>query len=80
MERGNTPYIGAWYETEGGDLLVVLAHDPAHGWVDVQFATGRVERLDTQAWLALEAQSVEPAEEWHASMDDFQARRPRKTE
>lgn len=80
MERGNTPDIGAWYETEDGDLFVVLAHDAVHGWIDVQYATGRVERLDVPAWVALEAQAVEPAEEWHPSMDDFQARRRRKTD
>lgn len=79
MEHGNTPYIGTWYETEDGDLLVVRAYDKARGLIDIQYASGRVDRIDASTWTELQAQEVEPLEEWHASMDGFPAGRRLKT-
>lgn len=78
MERANTPFVGTWYETPEGDLFVVLAYDPAHGLIDIQYADGRVEQIDASAWSGLEAQEVEPPEEWRPSMDEFPTgRRPK---
>lgn len=79
MERENAPYVGTWYETPEGDLFVILSYDKERGLIDIQYAGGRVDRIDAPAWATLEAQEVEPPEEWRPSMDDFPAGRRRKS-
>lgn len=78
MERGNTPYVGTWYETPEGDLFVVLAYHRARGVIDIQYADDRVDQLDQPAWADLEIEEVEPPEAWHPSMNDFPAGRRQK--
>lgn len=78
MERGNTPLIGTWFETEEGELFMVLAYDHPRGLIDIQYADGRVDQIDASTWAALDVEEVEPPEEWHPSMDDFAAGRRQK--
>ncbi len=78
VEAGNTPVVGTWYETQDGSLFMVLAYDKARGLVDIQYASGPVDQMDAQTWAELEAEEVEPPEEWHRSMDDFPAGRRQK--
>lgn len=78
MSADRQPAVGAWYETEDGEIFKVLAVNASTGAVDVQYVSGRVETLPPEVWLEMPLIEIEPLEEWHASMDDFLAGRRRK--
>lgn len=68
----------AGFAAEKAELFTVLAYDQARGLIDIQYADGRVERIDEKGWESLNAEEVESPEEWHPSMDDFAGgRRPK---
>ncbi len=78
MSANWQPELGAWYETEEGEVFKVIAVNASTGAVDVQGADGRVETLPPEVWREMTLIEIEPLEEWHASMDDFLAARRRK--
>ncbi len=65
------PMIGAWYETEEGEVFTVLAVDRTSGLIDIRYLDGKVDQFDREAWAGLDLNAIEPLEEWRASMDDF---------
>ena len=70
MTEETAPQAGNWYETEEGDVLLVVAVDEGDGTVEVQYADGTVDELDLEAWDSLNAMEVESPEDWHGSMDE----------
>ena len=72
------PTAGSWYETDEGDVFVVLAVDAANGKVDVRYLNGKLDQFDREAWHDAEMVEVEPPDEWYPSMDQFLSGRRRK--
>lgn len=72
------PTEGSWYETETGEVFMVVKADTASGLVDVQYLNGRADRFERAFWDGLVLTQVEPPDEWRADMDTFFRERGRK--
>lgn len=73
-----TPTEGNWYETETGEVFMVVKVDAASGLADVQYLNGRVDQIERAMWSELDLLQVEPPDEWRADMDTFFHERGRK--
>ena len=67
--RNTTPVIGAWFETNDGTKLEVVAFDDDEGTVEVQFFDGTIEEYDFDTWNSLSLTSAHPPEDWSGSLD-----------
>jgi len=67
------PGIGEWYRLRSGELLEVVAFDPADGTVEVQYFDGTVEEYEYDDWRSQRASGVieeaEAPEDWTGSVD-----------
>ena len=72
------PIEGSWYETDTGEVFMVVKADIANGLIDVQYVDGKVDQLDREIWDGLNLTQVEPPEETRADMDTFFHERGRK--
>lgn len=72
------PTEGSWYETETGEVFMVVKADTASGLIDVQYLNGRVDQFERAFWDSLVLTQVEPPDEWRADMDTFFHERGRK--
>ncbi|QYZ65924.1 MAG: membrane protein [Gammaproteobacteria bacterium (ex Lamellibrachia satsuma)] len=61
--------VGAWFKTNEGENLEVVAYDAEDGSIEVQFYDGTIEEYDFEDWEALEARSIAPPEDWAGSYD-----------
>jgi hypothetical protein len=57
------PVVGAWYETEDGEVFKVLNVDAATGSVEIEYDDGAVDELDMDEWRELDAEEVESSDE-----------------
>lgn len=73
-----TPIEGCWYETETGEVFMVLKVDTASGVADVQYLNGRPDQIERAIWGGLDMTQIEPPDEWRADMDTFFHERGRK--
>lgn len=69
---------GSWYETDTGEVFMVVKADSASGVVDVQYLNGRVDQFDREFWAGLNLVEIEPADEWRETMDTYFRERGRK--
>lgn len=69
---------GSWYETDTGEVFMVVKADSASGLVDVQYLNGRVDQFDREFWADLNLVEIEPADEWRETMDTYFRERGRK--
>ncbi|MDX1251763.1 MAG: hypothetical protein IDH49_05860 [Gammaproteobacteria bacterium] len=65
------PTVGSWYESDDGQVFMVLAVDKARDAIDVRYITGRLDTIDMEAWAGMDLREVEPLEEWQASMEQY---------
>ena len=65
------PIEGSWYETETGEVFMLVKADAASGLFDVQYLNGRVDQFDRAFWGGLVLTQIEPPDEWRADMDTF---------
>ncbi len=65
------PTEGSWYETDTGEVFMVVKVNAADGLIDVQYLDGKVDQFDRAIWGDLDLTQVEPSEEWRADMDTF---------
>lgn len=65
------PAVGSWYESDDGQVFMVLAVDKVKGAIDVRYVTGRVDMIDMGVWPEMDLREVEPLEEWQASMEQY---------
>ena len=72
------PTAGSWYESETGQVFMVVKTDPASGLIDVQYLNNRVDQIERATWGALALTQIEPPDEWRADMDTFFHERGRK--
>lgn len=72
------PRPGTWYETDEGQVLLVVTADPRMGSMDVRYVDGTVDEWTFAAWYEMDLEEVEPPEEWRGSMDDFFAGRGKR--
>ncbi len=72
------PIEGSWYETETGEVFMVVKADIASGLVDVQYLNGRIDQFDREIWTGLNLIEIEPPDEWRETMDAFFHERGRK--
>jgi hypothetical protein len=67
------PGIGEWYRLSSGELLEVVAFDPADGTIEVQYFDGTVEEFDFDDWRSQRAsgaiEEAEAPEDWSGSVD-----------
>ncbi len=61
--------VGAWFKTNEGENLEVVAYDAEDGSIEVQFYDGTIEEYDVEDWKALETRSIAPPEDWAGSYD-----------
>ncbi|MBA1446840.1 MAG: hypothetical protein M3H12_20980 [Chromatiales bacterium] len=61
--------VGAWFKTNEGENLKVVAYDTEDRSIEVQFYDGTIEEYDFEDWVALETQSIAPPEDWAGSYD-----------
>ena len=76
MPTHDEPRVGAWYETEEGQVFQILAIDKRAGTTEIQDIDGGVEELDLEAWYDLQLKEVESPEDWRASMDEGSEAKP----
>lgn len=72
------PIEGGWYETDTGEVFMVVKADTASGLIDVQYLDGKVDQFDRAIWADLDLIEIEPADEWRETMDEFFRERGRK--
>jgi hypothetical protein len=72
------PIEGSWYETDTGEVFMVVKADAASGLIDVQYLDGKVDQFDRAIWAGLDLIEIEPADEWRETMDEFFRERGRK--
>lgn len=72
------PTEGSWYETETGEIFMVVKVDRANGLTEVQYLNGKPDQIDRAIWSDLDLTQVEPPDEWRADMDTFFHERGRK--
>ncbi len=77
MPMNAQPSPGLWYETEEGDIFLVMTVEESKRTVEIWRLDGAFDEMDLESWYAMELQEIEPPEEWHASMDDFLSGRRR---
>lgn len=65
------PIVGAWYETDEGEVFMVLGLDAERGLIDVRYLSGEVDQFDREVWAGLALTPIEPPQEWRGSMDEF---------
>ncbi|RLJ22156.1 hypothetical protein DJ030_02395 [bacterium endosymbiont of Escarpia laminata] len=61
--------VGAWFKTNEGVNLEVVAYDAEDGSIEVQFYDGTIAEYDFEDWVALETSSIAPPEDWAGSYD-----------
>lgn len=69
---------GSWYETETGEVFMVVKVDTTNGLADVQYLNGRVDQFDREIWAGLNLIEIEPPDEWRETMDTYFRERGRK--
>ena len=74
------PTVGTWYESDEGDIFVVVALHPDRGMIEISTLDGAIDETDLEAWAGMALQEIEPPDEWHGSMDDFLAARRSRPE
>jgi hypothetical protein len=72
------PIEGGWYETDTGEVFMVMKADHANGLIDVQYLNGNVDQFDREVWAGLGLMEIEPPDEWRETMDTFFRERGRK--
>lgn len=72
------PIEGGWYETDTGEIFMVIRVDHASGVAEVQYLNGKPDQIDSVVWNDIDLTQVEPPEEWRADMDTFFHERGRK--
>ena len=74
------PTVGTWYESDAGDIFVVVALHPDRGMIEIGTLDGAIDEMDLEAWSGMALREIEPPDEWHGSMDDFLAARRSRPE
>ena len=69
MTSEPTPRIGDWYKTPTGETFEIVAQDEDDDTLELQYFDGTIEELDAEDWEYINAQPVEPPEDWTGSMD-----------
>jgi hypothetical protein len=77
MPRDARPQIGAWYETDEGEVFTVLALDLKSNAIDVQYASGTVDMFDLGTWRNMDVQQIDAPDGWYDAMDYTPPRRRR---
>jgi hypothetical protein len=72
------PINGGWYETDTGEVFMVVRAAADGGLIDVQYLDGEVDQLDHETWSGLDLIEIEPADEWRETMDEYFRERGRK--
>lgn len=62
--------IGDWFATAPeGDCFEIVAMDNKEASLAVQYYDGTVEEIDFANWPQLEAESIDPPEDWAGAFD-----------
>ncbi|CAN5886952.1 hypothetical protein BH20PSE1_BH20PSE1_11870 [soil metagenome] len=70
MSNEVNPVAGSWYEhIERGRKFEVLDVDDERGVIEVQYADGEIDEMDTDEWYDLEIEPIEIPEEWTGQSD-----------
>lgn len=69
MSECVTPRIADWYKATNGETFEIVALDEEDRSIEIQYFDGMVEELDLDTWEELEAQAIEPPEDWSGSLD-----------
>lgn len=64
-----SPEIGSWFRGSNGKTFEVVAVDEADQTIEIQHFDGTVEEYDLVSWAELEAEPIDPPEDWSGSMD-----------
>ncbi|ALP53084.1 hypothetical protein Tel_07900 [Candidatus Tenderia electrophaga] len=62
--------INSWYKTPDSQTFRVTAADLDEGFIQIQYADGSFEGLDSDIWAKLGAEEIEPNEEWLEQLDE----------
>ncbi len=63
------PVIGCWYKDNIGNMFEVVAIDNDDRTIEIQYFDGALEELEMDMWWEINANLVEPPEDWSGSMD-----------
>lgn len=69
MGTSGPPVVGEWYMLPRGESFEVVAYDHEEETVEIQYFDGAVEELELETWLELDAEPIEPPEDWSGSVD-----------
>ena len=72
------PMEGGWYETDTGEVFMVVKVDTTSSLVEVQYLEGTPDQFDLNDWADLNLTEIEPADEWRETMDTYFRERGRK--
>lgn len=73
MPNEFTPIIDQWYRhLDKGEMLRVVAVDPAARLVEIQDFDGDIEELDFDAWRDMDIATAEAPEDWTGPYDDIE--------
>lgn len=69
MHHEPNPTIGDWYKNSVGDTFEIIAEDEEDDTLELQYFDGTLEELDRETWESMQAEPIEPPEDWRGSMD-----------
>lgn len=67
------PIVGCWYHRpEKAQKFQVVAVDETAETVEIQYFDGTVDEFELAVWPSLEAEPIEPPEDWTGPLDDVE--------
>ena len=70
MSQLAEPVVNSWYKLPDTQTFRVSAIDLDEGYIEIQYADGSAESLDTDIWDKLALEEIEPSEEWLESLEE----------
>ena len=62
---------GSWYETDTGEVFMVVKVDTTSSLVGVQYLDGAPDQIGLADWSDFNLIEIEPADEWRETMDTY---------
>jgi hypothetical protein len=73
MSNELVPIVDQWYRhLDKGEMLRVVAVDPAARLIEIQDFDGDIEELDFDAWRDMDIDLAEAPEDWTGPYDDIE--------
>lgn len=70
MAKNHKPQIDHWYQDSDDRTFKVIALDDDDA-IEIQYFDGAIEEIDTDTWIAMEVEGIEPPEDWSGPFDDL---------